>query len=253
MSEVIGIVGGMGPYAGLDLLRKLSDLTAATRDQDHLELVLLSVPQVPDRTAFLAGQATADPAPTILDAMRRLERSGAGIVGMPCNTAHAAPILDRVLESLERERTALRFVHMIRETADALLQHARRPQRVGLLATNGTVASGVYDTAFSEAELEIVYPADDVQHGVLHAAIYDPAYGIKATGGHVAPEARDAVLRSVRHLADRGCEAVVLGCTELPLAVGASDVDGCLLVDATAVLARALIRAAAPDRLRGEG
>jgi aspartate racemase len=251
MSETIGVVGGLGPYAGIDLCRKVFDLTAAESDQQHLDLVMVSLPaSVPDRTEFLLGEPVENPAAGIVKVLRRLERAGARVVGMPCNTAHAAPIFDRVLDELREAGSEVRLLHMIREVSSHL--RARHPsvRKVGLLATTGTVTTGVYDAAIEPTGVEVIRPDDGVQQGRVHPAIYDRAFGIKARMGAVTDESRSRIEAALDHLVERGAEAVILGCTELPLALPHLAPRDVPLLDSTEILARALIREAAPDRLR---
>ena len=250
MSDTIGVIGGLGPYAGLDLCRKVFDLTAAGSDQEHLDLVMVSLPStVPDRTEYLLGEPVENPAVGIAKVIRRLDRAGARVVGMPCNTAHAAPIFDRILDDLRGSGSEVRLLHMIREVASFL--RARHPdvRRVGLLATMGTVITGVYDAAIEPSGVEVIRPDDGVQQGMVHPAVYDRAFGIKSRMGAVTEESRSRLERALDHLESKGAEAVILGCTELPLALPVLARREIPLLDSTKILAVALIREAAPDRL----
>jgi aspartate racemase len=110
---VIGIVGGVGPYAGLDLAQKIFDQTLAHTDQEHLPLALLSVPhRITDRTAFLTGKTAENPALAISEVIWELQRCGATVVGIPCNTAHAAPIFTEIEKRLP---PTVKLLHIIAE------------------------------------------------------------------------------------------------------------------------------------------
>lgn len=237
----IGIVGGVGPYAGLDLQRKILDETEAATDQEHLPVLSVSFPgDIPDRTAFLLGETAVNPGEPLLAQATLLADMGATVIGIPCNTAHAAPIFGVVERGLARLERPPRLVHMIREVGTYLQTHFPRTRRVGLLATTGTIQVRLYPDILEPLGFEVVAPEPQMQTALVHKAIYDRSYGIKATGRPTA-KARDDLLTAVAALRDMGAEAVVLGCTELPLALPAQDVDGLPLIDPTRVLARALV------------
>ena len=249
--RVIGVVGGMGPYAGLDLVRKIFDQTTASTDQEHLEVILLSTPGIPDRTGFLLEGRGGNPAPHIAAAVRALDAAGASVAGIPCNTAHAPAIFDAVLQDLETTRSRIQLLSLIAETVASLAgQRAAGPMRLGVLSTTGTLRTQVYSGPLAAAGFSVIEPADDVQQDLVQRAIYDPAYGIKARSNPVTERARESVLSAIRHLAERGAQAVVLGCTELPLAVGESTVLGLPVIDPAVALARALIRETHPEKLK---
>ncbi|MDA0874975.1 MAG: aspartate/glutamate racemase family protein, partial [Bacteroidetes bacterium] len=113
---MIGILGGMGPQAGFDLASVITAETRASRDQDHLPLIVWSHPGVPDRTAWLSDRSAPDPAPAMVDGFLALERAGAGVAGMACNTAHTPALFDRVRHALGHAGARIRILHLIEET-----------------------------------------------------------------------------------------------------------------------------------------
>jgi len=243
MDRAIGIVGGVGPSAGTDLVNKVFRHTRATKDQDHINLFLTSCPSIiPDRTGYLLDGGE-DPAPGMQRCIELLAGCGATAIGIACNTAHAPEILGRV-----RIPDGVQIVNMIEQTASFVSrmeagQGSGHPV-VGLLSTLGTLDCGVYDKYFRN----LVKPDREVAEAV-HNAIYDSSYGIKATSA-VSDKARGVVRDAVMHLKGKGCGAVILGCTELPLVFeGESDFNGVFLVDPTEILAIELIRATEPDKL----
>ena len=249
--KVIGIIGGMGPYASLDLARKIFDQTDATKDQDHLPVAVLSFPdRIVDRSTFLFGKTEENPAYALAGVARHLQQVGAVVAGMPCNTAHAPPIFDLLLDELERTGHTIRILHMIRETARHIRSEMQGVQRVGVLSTLAVYRLRLYRSALEEAGLEAIIPDDDVQEEVVNRTIFDPSFGIKAHANPVTPRARQNLLDAIDHLVARGAEAVILGCTELPLAVTERTLDGIHVVDPTEILARALIQATYPEMLR---
>jgi aspartate racemase len=249
-SKVIGVVGGVGPYAGLDLNQKIFANTRTSREQDHLQVFLLSCSSlIADRTEYLLHpEAAENPGNAIYEVIEKLSRIGAEVVGVPCNTSHCAPILDVVERRMREDRLPVTFLHMIRE----VYRHVRRSmpaaERIGLLATRGTYHSGIYSAIFAEeGKVEILTPPVEDQQRV-HAAIYDPGYGIKNHANPINPKASGDLADVARGLVQRGAQGVIMGCTEIPLAMRplAMPVP---LIDSTLILARALIEAADPSAL----
>jgi aspartate racemase len=248
--KIIGIVGGAGPFAGLDLLAKVLDQTAAVYDKDHLTVIHLSQPnRLPDRTGFLLGETAVNPAHAIFQQLQTLARAGANIAAIPCNTAHAPVIFDQVVALLKAAGCSVKFLHMIAETAVFIQQHYPQMRRIGVLSTTGTYRVKVYPQFLEPAGFEVVVPHEEIQETAVTPAIYDPDYGIKAQGCGTA-QSREGLMRAVKDLRQQGAEAVVLGCTEIPLAITEKEVEGMVVIDPTLVLARALIREANPGKLR---
>ncbi|GIV59878.1 amino acid racemase [Rhodocaloribacter litoris] len=249
--KIIGVVGGMGPYAGLDLVRKIFDHTEAGADADHLPVALLSYPaRVPDRTAFLLGRSDENPAEAIAAMAVALDRLGAVVAGMPCNTAHAPRIFDAVLARLREEAPRLRLLNMIDETIRFLREEHGNCTRIGVLATLGAYRTRLHADALEAAGLEAILPDENVQETIVHRTIYDPSYGLKAHMNPVSMIARQSLVSAVEHLREQGAEAVLLACTELPLALPEPELDGTPLIDPTLALARALIRETYPEKLK---
>lgn len=246
----IGILSGMGPYAGLDLAAKIHRLTRARTDQEHLPVALLSCPgRLPDRSAFLLDSRRPSPVPALVEVARRLEAAGATVIGVPCNTAHAPPIFDALRQGLRAAGVRARLLHMIEETV-RFVAEASAARRVGVLSSLGVYRLGLYRDALKKSGFAAVRPDEDVQTGLVTPAIFDAGYGIKAQSAPVTPRARAALLEAVDHLKSKGADAVVLGCTELPLALPERAASGLPLIDPTTMLARALIRATYPEKLK---
>jgi aspartate racemase len=248
---LIGVVGGVGPYAALDLAKKICDETTAGTDREHLPVALLSRPHlISDRTAFLLGETDVNPALGIAEVIADLDLLGCRVIGVPCHTAHAPAIWDVVLRVLAERGTEAGLVHMVEEVAVFVRRGWPTAKRVGVLATVGTQRSRVYPDVLSRHGLDVVTLADDENRALVHDAVYDREFGIKAHADPVSERARRSTLQAVERIAAAGVEVVVLACTELPLAVPEAVVYGTPIVDATRVLARALIRTVAPGRLR---
>lgn len=199
----VGVIGGVGPLATAYFLQRVVQLTDADRDQEHVDLVVLNHATVPDRTDFVVGRSALDPGPVLARDARRLERFGVSFLVMPCNTAHY--FTQQVLDAI-----TVPFVSIVDVTVEAARRRAPGLTKVGLLATAGTVASGVYEDAFAVHGIEVVTP-DEADQARVNAVIYDQ---VKA-GRPADPDELRAVAAG---LVERGAGVVVLGCTELSVA-----------------------------------
>ena len=116
--KIIGVVGEAGPYAGLDLLKKICDQTIANRDREHLTVIGWSQPnQIQDRTDYLLGNVLENPAYAIAKQVQQLAKAGATVAAIPCNTAHVLPIYSVILQVLREAGCMINFLNMIEETA----------------------------------------------------------------------------------------------------------------------------------------
>lgn len=247
----IGIVGGLGPYAGYDLLRKIFRWTEASTDQEHLPIMLHSFPGwIPERPAYLLGQKKENPGEDIGDIMVQLARNGARVIGMPCNTAHSPRILDVALERLRETGLDVTFVSIIESAVKHVSSMCPNGGRIGLMGTVATLQTRLYQDALEKAGLEPVLP-DDEDCALVQRAISDPEFGVKAFSDPVSPKARQILLDTARRLVEKKqVSAILLGCTEIPVAVTESVLWDTPVADATSVLARELIRASCPERLK---
>ena len=225
--KTIGILGGMGPLATADLFEKIVLLTKAETDRDHIRVYIDSNANIPDRTAAILNNGE-DPVPEMASALRNLEKCGADCIIMPCNTAHN--FYDAVASSV-----SIPVLHMIAITRDAL--KSRGVKCAGLLATDGTVQTGIYQRTFEGSGVELITP----DHSEDQAAVMDIIYnGVKA--GDLTHDAT-AFRAACEHLLARGAEVLILGCTELPPAFDIYHLDY-PNVDPTLELALAAVRAA---------
>lgn len=225
--RIIGILGGMGPAATADFYSKLVALTPVHRDQDHVRTVIWSDPTIPDRTEALLGLGP-DPTPSLRLGARVLRDAGATMIAIPCITAHA------FAAEVEHE-SGLPVVHMIDEVAEHLSSLQPAARTVGLLATSGTLHAGLHKKWLDR--VDIVLPDPDSQEDEVMAAIR----AVKAG------ERGEAVVEPLRSAAERlvkdGAQAIIAGCTEIPLVL-TPDAVPVPLLDPAVILARALIRRA---------
>jgi aspartate racemase len=232
-------------------MKKVFDQTLAGSDQEHVDALLFSQPSgIPDRTDYLLGKVEENPGKALAGILLRLEEAGATVAGIPCNTAHAGLIFNLILELLKKAGSRLRLLHMIEETMNFMEEIAPSLKRVGLLSTTGTYRAGIYQEALSARDYEPVVLPAEMQETFIHPAIYDPEYGIKSLPDRIHPQAVEHLDRGFAWLESRGAEAVILGCTEIPLAFPSARVRGMLCIDPTLALARALLRESFPEKLK---
>jgi aspartate racemase len=248
---MIGIVGGVGPYAGVDLLRKVFNNTLAGSDQEHLDVVMISMPgSVPERTGYLLGKVKENPGQAIASVLLKLESAGATVAGIPCNTAHVSEIFSLITEVLHTRGARIRVLHMIEETLAFIRARFSGLSRVGVLSTTGTYLSNLYHHALERAGYQVVKPSREVQEAFIHPAIIHPEFGIKSVSDPVHPRSRGNLEKGFAFLKSMGAEAVILGCTEIPLAFPEREVMGMTTIDPTEILARALVFRECPEKLK---
>ncbi len=223
---VIGVLGGMGPMATVDFMRKVIELTPASRDQDHLPLIVYSVPQVPDRSASIV-EGRESPLPAMIEGLGTLARAGVECIAIPCNTAH------HWYDDLARE-SSVPILHIV-DAAGAAMERLGVPDGpVGLLATAGTLDAGIYPARLASLGYECMVP-DDADMETL----VTPGIGLVKAGR--TAQAEELLRTAADNLLGGGARAVILGCTEIPVALKDSDASGGRYVDATAALAEACV------------
>lgn len=195
--KILGVIGGMGPLATQLFYGRIIENTEAHKDQEHLNMIILNHASMPDRTEAILKGNTDQLYSKLLEDARLLESMGADQIAVPCNTSHY--FLDRIQEEI-----ATPIIHMIRETVTSLGEDKKK---VGILATDGTIRTGLYQQEIHKKGMEPVIPSEEIQRKVM-ALIYD---GVK-DGGPLSPGDFNVVEREMQHL---GCDRVILACTEL--------------------------------------
>jgi aspartate racemase len=224
MSKKVGIIGGMGPEATVDLMTKIIRATPAQTDQEHIRTIVDNNPQIPSRVDAILGDG-ASPGPVMADMAKNLEKSGADFLAIPCNTAHY--YLPDVKEAVK-----IPVIDMIEETVKVL--KADNIEKVALLATKATLATKLYEKKLTEEGINLILPAPDFQEKVVEtiAAVKagDFAQSQKYTG------------EIIQHCVELGAQAVILGCTELPIAYKNRENFNIVFYDPTDILAKAIVR-----------
>ena len=227
--KTIGIIGGMGPLATIDLYNKILSCTCAENDQDNIHVIIDSNTSIPDRTKAILHSGES-PLYELIRSAHRLEFMGADILIMACNTAHY------YYEQMAPHIKTL-FIHMIDETAKEV--RALGYGCVGLLASEGTCRSGIYDMSFKKLGIELIKPSEEAQRHVT-SIIYD---GVKAGKAQYPTH---GLHKALEELSSKGAEAFVLGCTELPVAFARYGIEA-NTIDPTEVLARRAVERALAD------
>ncbi len=224
MNQTIGILGGMGPMATCDLMKKIIENTEASCDQEHVRIVVDNNTNIPDRTAAILGKGK-DPRPEMIKSAVLLQAMGANVILVPCNTAHY------FLKDIE---TCLDVpaLHMPRETARLLFSQGVK--RAAVLATDGTIQSGIYDRELEAVGITPIHP-ETADQQIIMTLIYDY---VKAGKPYPFPEKLQAMQQ---RLLQQGVQCMILGCTELPIAFSAIQTI-IPTIDPTVALAQAAIR-----------
>jgi aspartate racemase len=224
----IGIIGGMGSAATVDLFKKIVELTPAEKDQDHLRIVIDNNPRIPDRLQAIFHDGE-DPVPAILAMAQNLQKIGADFLLMPCNTAHV--FLERLNKELD-----IPFLSIIECSAKHIRQTYPAATKIGLLGTDVTIYTGAHHEIFAKHGLEIIIPNKATQQNYVTEAIFGKE-SLKA-GNITVP--RQLLTQASNELIILGAEVILMGCTELPLAMRQTDI-AVPIIDANAVLAQAAI------------
>ncbi len=233
--RVLGVLGGMGPLASAHFMLRLTQLTPARRDQDHIPTVLWSDPRVPDRIAARRG-AGPDPLPSLLRGIEGLRRAGCGAIAIPCNTVHAwyEPMA---------EAAKVPIPHIVDAAAADLRRIGIARGRIGLMGTVPTLEARLYQNRLEALGWDCIEPdSAEMERLVL------PAIALVKIAR--LAEAYPPLVEAVNSLASRGATVVVLACTEIPLGIQAGPAAALRVpvVDTIDALARAAIAWAKPDR-----
>ena len=226
--KIIGILGGMGPEATIDLFYKIIKFTPAEKDQDHLRIIIDNNPKIPDRTAAILGKGE-DPLPALQESARNLEKAGADFIIIPCNTAH-------YFLSLIQESVKIPILNMIEETAKETQKKIPSIKKVGLLASIGTYKTDIYHQHFKKYNIKVISPEEKDKEEVMKVI-----YAVKA--GNLSEGIKKNILKIAQKLVDKGAEAIIVGCTEIPLILKEGDIS-VPIIDPTQVLAKAAVQKA---------
>lgn len=196
----LGVIGGLGPMATAFFMQMVIEMTEASADQQHIEMLIHNCPSIPDRTGYILGKSSEDPCPAMAAVGRNLAANGAEIIAIPCVTANY--FYEELAGAIP-----VPLINIIEETAKYLSERGVRT--AGLMATDGTVRSRLFQKALEDAGITVILPEEDGQRDVMHL-IYE---NVKAS----KPAEMDRFARVTAQLRGAGAEVIILGCTELSM------------------------------------
>lgn len=224
--KTLGIIGGMGPAATIDLYKKIVEQTPAEKDQDHIHVIIDSYPQIEDRTSYILHGGKS-PAPKLIESAKRLEAAGADALIMPCNTAHY------FAKDIEKA-VYIPLIHIVKCSAEAIKKKYPYVRKIGLIATTGTIKAGVYGDILKNYDLETITLNEELENNIMDC-IYK---GVKAGK---TEEYSKLFQKCVDDIASLGAELLIAGCTEIPLLMPYVKTN-LPVIDATYELASAAVK-----------
>lgn len=198
--KTLGVIGGLGPIATAHFMELVINMTDVALDQEHLPMIVCNMPFIPDRTAYILDNTKENPLPKMLRFGKLLEQQGADCIAVPCVTAHY------FMGSLEQE-IGVPLINGVRETVAHLKEHGI--ERVGIMATDGTVRSGIFHAELEKQGLTPIAPNEEAQADVMHLIFNNVKAG--------KPAEMDRFFTAAGNLKKQGAQAIILGCTELSL------------------------------------
>lgn len=231
MSQTIGILGGMGPEATVYMYESIIKNTRVEKDQDHIPVIIFSSPKVPPRTDAIFHKAP-DPTPLLIKGAQILDQAGADFIIMPCVTAH-------FFLSGITSQTNIPFLSLLEESLRWTLKELKGIEKAGLLSSTGTLKSQLFQKTFSRGDIQIVTPEENEQAQVMEA-VFGPQ-GVKA--GFTSGFPKETAVGVANSLIQRGAQAIIAGCTEIPLVLKPQSLS-VPLIEPMTITARAAIKQA---------
>lgn len=222
IEKAVGIIGGIGPMSTVYFMEMIINMTDATKDQEHINMVVLNHATIPDRTSYILGKSSENPLAVMVEDAKKLQQAGADFIVIPCNTAHY--FFEEIKKSI-----SIPMINIVEETVQYACRTIPDLKKLGVLATTGTVQSSTYQIACEKQGIECVVPDVTGQEMVMKI-IYEQ---VKA-GKEI-----DIALfyHLVETLKEKGCQAVVLGCTELSVVKRDFHIKRTDIIDSLEVLA----------------
>lgn len=218
--KILGVIGGLGPIATAHFMELVINMTDVNTDQQHLPMIVYNMPFIPDRTAYILDNTRENPLPKMLEIGHCLYSQGVSCIAIPCVTAHY------FMDALEKG-VDVPIINGVRETVAHLKENGVR--KVGIMATDGTVSSGIFHRELEKQGLTPIVPSADAQADVMHLIFDNVKAGKPADMARFASAAED--------LKKQGAQTIILGCTELSL-IKRDHHIGAGFIDAMEVLAR---------------
>ncbi len=227
--RTVGVIGGMGPEATVDLMQRVIRATPARDDEDHVHMIVDNNPRVPSRIQALIDGTGESPGPFLCEMARGLEVHGADLLAIPCNTAH-------VYHNEIVSAVSIPVLHMIRLTAHAVMSDAPSSRIIGILASDAIRLTGLYEEEFRGMGAAVLYPRESAQYRIMQTI-----REVKA--GRCGSSERETLQAAAKHLLEQGAGALVVACTELSVVADAME-EWEKVYDAAQILAEAIVAAA---------
>lgn len=223
MNNRVGVIGGMGPMATAKFMELVINNTKAEKDQDNVDMLICQYSSTPDRTSYILGDSNEDPALSMINAAKLLERENCAFLVMPCNTATF--FYNKIADEI-----SISLINIAEETVKCCL--SKGAKKIGLMATDGTIKAKVYNE-YIPSDVELFIPDSNMQKKIM-----DIIY--KEVKQNKIPD-KDNFLQVVDYFINNGCDAIVMGCTELSVAIEQLDINDDKIVDSLTVLAKLTI------------
>ncbi len=231
--KTVGVLGGMGIDVTAELLTRIIDITGAKKEQDNIPVIINHNPRIPDRTqAIISGGE--DPLPLLKSSLEVLVKAGADFLAIPCNTAHY------YYDKMQRD-TPVPIIHMIKETVGKSLITKKNLKVVGLLATTGTVNTGLYQNEFEKKDIKVIFP-DDKDQGIAMNSVME----IKSRGD--MDDIKKRLVRIALKLINRHADIIIIGCTDISLLIKEDSLE-VPVIDALQVLAERVVQMALENKV----
>lgn len=220
--KILGVLGGLGPLATVYFMDLVVKMTDVQKDQDHISMIVLNHAAIPDRTEFILDNTKPNPLPVMIEDAKKLQAAGADYVVMPCNTAHF------FYEQIQKN-IGIPMLNIIEETVKHALKNSSDIKKLGILATKGTISAGAYQNMCGKYGLDCVIPSVSDEESLMNIIYNQVKAGKKAD--------IDEFLKIIEHMKADGCDAVILGCTELSIINKDFELHRADIIDSLEVLA----------------
>ena len=222
--KTIGILGGVGPEATAELFKRIVRRTPAKNDQQHIPIIVINNPQIPDRTKAILGEGES-PISDLINTAKKLEANNVDYILLPCNTAHY--FIDDIQKEIKTP-----IINMVEETVSFITKNYPSVKKIGMISTTGTIKTKIYHNAFEKKGIKVIIPDEIIQESVVMNSIYGEQ-GIKA-GDHEKP--KEKIEQIGKLLAGKGAEIILAGCTEISLVLKQKNVPY-VVIDPLTILA----------------
>jgi D-aspartate ligase len=220
--KIVGVIGGIGPLATACFMKKVIDMTEANIDQEHINMIIMNHATIPDRTSYLLNKSDKNPGIIMAEDAKRLEQMGVSFIVIPCNTSFA------FFKEIQK-KVKIPVINLIEETILYIIRNNPNIKKVGLLGTDGTVKTNLYQKIMEKYGVKCVIPSEEKQNDIMKI-LYDQIKAAK-------PIDMKLLIKVIKELEDKGCEKIILGCTELSIINEDNNLRNDKIVDTLNVLA----------------